>query len=329
MWPPAVCLVLALQDAPPPTPATAAPPEPARAAPADALPAGLAARFGEHAITLEEYRDYLVLLYARGPLQRMIDARLVRSAAERSAVVVTAAELEEAVETTWRSYLERFHGDEQGFVQEIARQGFTRDDYRAYLREEKEVELLAGKLCQRTRVVDEDAVRARFERLYGVDGQRVEVRHVFLAPARLRADLQRAGAPPGELEPDAVAAALDARARAILAELADGADFAAVAARESHDISAPKNGGALADYNYRTYGEEFASAVRAAEVGVPVGPVRTRAGVHVIEVTSRTATDLAAVRDEIAAALAAEPATWSEIEALKARLRSEVEIRTY
>lgn len=293
------------------------------------LPAGAVARVDGEVVTLDEYAAFLVESYGRGPLRDLIDRRLVRRAGELRGVAVTDEAVARAVDSAWSAQLARFRGDEAQFAREIERGGFRVDEYRAQLAERARDELVCQELVLADRVVTDEAVRARFERDFGIDGDKVEVRHIVLTAARARADLIQAGTPPSKIDPAALERDLEARARAVLAELRDGADFAALARARSHDIAAQKTGGALPGYNYLTYGEEFAAAVRDAAVGEPVGPVRTQAGYHVIEVTARVHTELEDVREGLRATLAAEPADSREVEALKERLRAAASIETY
>lgn len=85
-------------------------------------------------------------------------------------------------------------------------------------------------------------------------------------------------------------------ADAIVQELADGGDFADIAARESSDQATANLGGELGVFpkNYMT--PPFDSAVFAAPIGEVVGPVRSSFGWHVLEVQDRWAADSAQAR---------------------------------
>lgn len=85
-------------------------------------------------------------------------------------------------------------------------------------------------------------------------------------------------------------------AEAIVQELADGGDFADIAARESSDQATANVGGELGVFpkNYMT--PPFDSTVFAAPIGQVAGPVRSTFGWHVIEVQDRWAADSAQAR---------------------------------
>ncbi|MEZ5988519.1 MAG: peptidylprolyl isomerase [Planctomycetota bacterium] len=179
-------------------------------------------------------------------------------------------------------------------------------------------------LAKARRTPDEATLRALFDRRHGVDGVKVEVRQVLVSLHATRHRLEEAGT----AEPDeaAVAAAAEARAKALRAKVAEGADLGALMAEsddpEAQSLAARRAPGAgvLDGYNYQRYGTPFAEAVRALEVGVVSAPVRTSHGWHLIQVLSRKTTRFAdveaALRREL---LTAEPDAY-EVRALCADL---------
>jgi peptidyl-prolyl cis-trans isomerase D len=89
--------------------------------------------------------------------------------------------------------------------------------------------------------------------------------------------------------PDAAdtAAAL-ARVRALRAEIAAGADFAAVASRESADSASRVQGGDLGERNRGDFVPEFEQAALALRPGQVSEPVLSSFGYHLIKLESRT-----------------------------------------
>lgn len=85
-------------------------------------------------------------------------------------------------------------------------------------------------------------------------------------------------------------------ATALRQEIADGADFADVAARESLDQASASLGGDLGVFLKNFMAPAFDSAVFAAPVGQVVGPIKTSYGYHLLEVQDRWATDSAQAR---------------------------------
>lgn len=71
-------------------------------------------------------------------------------------------------------------------------------------------------------------------------------------------------------------------------QIADGADFAALAKKYSKCPSGQK-GGALGTFSPGQMVREFDQVVFSAEIGKVQGPVKTQFGWHLVEVTMRTA----------------------------------------
>ena len=106
----------------------------------------------------------------------------------------------------------------------------------------------------------------------------------------------------------------------ILARLAAGEDFAALAQELSTDTGSGAEGGDLGVVSPGQTVPEFEEAVFAATVGEPVGPVQTQFGFHVIEVTDRSeGRSLAEASDEIREELLAQQRVSAVQEWLAAR----------
>lgn len=114
-------------------------------------------------------------------------------------------------------------------------------------------------------------------------------------------------------------------AEAVLADLADGADFAELAAERSTGPSGP-NGGDLGCFGEGQMVAPFEEAAFSAETGVPVGPVETQFGQHVILVYDRNEAGiapLADVKDQLEQQLQQEAFT-AQLEDLRASYGVEV-----
>jgi peptidyl-prolyl cis-trans isomerase C len=114
------------------------------------------------------------------------------------------------------------------------------------------------------KMMTEDAIKARYEKFVGEQPAQTEIRasHILVAT--------------------------EDEAKAIITQLAGGADFATVAKEKSTDPSAKQNGG---DLGYFTAGEmvpEFSQAVFAMEAGdSSKAPVKSQFGWHVIKVVDK------------------------------------------
>ena len=73
----------------------------------------------------------------------------------------------------------------------------------------------------------------------------------------------------------------------IKAEIAAGADFAEMARRCSRCPSG-KQGGELGEFGPGEMVPEFDAVVFTGEIGTVYGPIQTRFGYHLIEITDRT-----------------------------------------
>lgn len=116
-----------------------------------------------------------------------------------------------------------------------------------------------------------------------------------LTPERLEQAYRVARAEPGfaveEVRARHILLKTEGEARAVLAELGKGADFAALAQARSIDPSAKENKGDLGFFRRETMVEPFAEAAFAAEPGTTLAdPIRTQFGWHVIRVEERRMT---------------------------------------
>lgn len=83
-------------------------------------------------------------------------------------------------------------------------------------------------------------------------------------------------------------------ADAVIARLAAGEDFGALATELSTDTGSGAAGGDLGCGSPAQYVTEFADATVNAELGVPIGPIETQFGFHIIQVDSREVDENAA-----------------------------------
>lgn len=293
------------------------------------LPEGLAARVDSIEITIEDYLQYLLRIHGKRPLQDLVYGVLLEREAERLEISVSEEELDEVQAQFHSSLLTRHRGSEETLRAEISSQGYDLEGYLELYRESQRREILARRICEATRVLDEEQVRLRFERDYGVDGVKVEVRHIMFKLPTFRRELAGKQVDASRISDAELARSMRKHAEGILDRLTRGSDFETLAREHSHDISVRVNGGLIPQYNYRRYGPELAEAVRGAQVGVPFGPVQTQAGLHLVEVVSRETSRLEDVRGEIEAALMAEPASGNELRDLEQRLRSAATIQTF
>jgi PPIC-type PPIASE domain len=172
---------------------------------------------------------------------------------------------------------------------------------------------------------DPAAVRALFERHFGIDGARVRVRHVLVS---FRATARRLEASGMSAEPDEVRAAAKARATSLRRRIDDGEAFVALLGasddrttkRMLRDAEQAPHAGFLPNYNYQRYGDEFAGAAQRQKVGGVSAPVASSVGYHLVEVLARQVTKLADVEQRLRERLGRGSAKPVEVAALRRRL---------
>ena len=75
---------------------------------------------------------------------------------------------------------------------------------------------------------------------------------------------------------------------ALKQEIADGANFAAVA-KEHSQCPSGQQGGDLGEFKPGQMVSEFDKVVFSEEIGKVHGPIKTQFGYHLVEITNRTA----------------------------------------
>ncbi len=118
-----------------------------------------------------------------------------------------------------------------------------------------------------------------------------------------------------------------AEADDIVAALAAGGDFAALAAERSTDTGSAAQGGALGCFIAGQFVAEFEAGVLGATEGVPTDPVESEFGFHIILTNAYAAPPLESVRDQLIAQLQAGQTVDDPIEAFLQRRLTEISIR--
>lgn len=156
-------------------------------------------------------------------------------------------------------------------------------------------QLLAHELLTSLRkeiLADEAALRARYDELPATFSS-PRVRQIFV-----RKPGSRLAPPPGS--PERSLDAARAWARTLRARLAEGADFAELAAAESEDLASRERGGDLGFLVRGASEPEIEAAVFSLPLGVLSDPIETATGIHIVRVEERRPVPF----DEVKAALA-------------------------
>jgi peptidyl-prolyl cis-trans isomerase D len=223
------------------------------------------------AFTAAATSDDFSRIYRLEAQQRSFDHLLLPKSLVADRVTVSDADIEEYYSSNNNAYMSR----EQVRVQYI--------------------ELDAADM-QVDSIVDEERVEALYEEqaVRFVTPEERRARHILITPSNA-----------GE---QGVTDAL-ARALAVADRLADGEDFAAVAADESDDPGSAGSGGDLGFFGTGIMAPEFEKAVFAMQVGELSKPVQTEFGFHIIElleIRPEKRKPLAEVRDELVRELQAD-----------------------
>lgn len=131
--------------------------------------------------------------------------------------------------------------------------------------------------------------------------------------------------PPEEVRAAHILVATEDEAKAIIEQLAAGADFAAVAKEKSTDTGSGANGGELGWFAKNVMVKEFADAAFSMQAGeTSKAPVKSQFGFHIIKLEERRiqpAPTLESQRDQIRAELAEQT-----VQALVNTLREEAKV---
>jgi hypothetical protein len=272
------------------------------------LPEGVLAVVDGQEVRREAYLEYLWRVQRTENLRDYVDLLLLEKKARELGVTVSEEEVRAEVEEEIQRRVEGYHrGDVGRWRAFLAKSWLRPEDRRAQLAVSKRAELLLTKCVRATRTVTDEAVGARFERLYGRGGVDHELRQIVIRSSPLGAR-----APDPELEAKA-----RSKAERILRELEDGADFAELVKLYSDDKHTRQYGGRIPKYRPGMYGsEEFDAAVRSlTEPGQLSGIVKTRRGFHIVQLLKRTVTARESVEEEIRTLLAEErPGTQEKLD---------------
>lgn len=195
-------------------------------------------------------------------LRQMIDYEIMRQAAQKERINPDRSELDDRM-----NQIKEYYGE--NFRDILRQQGMTERDVRDIIRDEMQVEAIRS---QKSSVSITDAdVRAAYERSL----VELNARHILIEPETLE---------DGSKEWDG---ALEV-AEDLHAQLANGADFAALAKEHSDDRGSAESGGEIGWVSADSpLVAEFIDALFAQDVGDVSAPVRSQFGYHLIQATER------------------------------------------
>jgi len=283
----------------------------------DALPPGVYARVNGRDVTEREYAEYLLASLGKSHLGRYIDRILIETEARRQGVTVAPEEIEKLVEERLQRTVQGiYRGNREAFLEALTRRHSTLQERKQRDRQEIYYDRLLEGLILKSRTIDDASLRAEFERVHGPGGVQCELRHVLVSTRR------RIG-PQGERLAARTAAEARERANKIQQELLGGADFAQLVARYSDDPFTRQNDGRVPVYRKGLFGAEFDAAVARLKQDSPLsGPVRSKQGIHLIQLVDRRTTKLEDVRADIEKLVRSRPPTSRERQGALQKLRA-------
>ena len=270
------------------------------------LEAGVIAMVGEKSFSKDEYFTALYRQFGKRGVEEMVTDWLIEVEAEKYGIQISPQAETEA-------FLQREERERRGqtlevFTNTLKGRGKDLALYQESLRHQIRQDLLLKELIRKTRIATDDKTWAAFENLYGLDGIKVEVRHILTMPNVLRASLIKQGKKPTEINRDELMEQAREMAHAIYSRLLAGEIFADLAKELSHDRVSKDSGGALPHYKGRLYGPAFRSAVEDLGVGEASGVIQSGAGFHIVQLINRTTTAFQTVHaDLVQVVLTAEP----------------------
>lgn len=249
---------------------------------------------------------------------------------KRAAQLGVTATLEEAQQRA-RDYIEELIKDSKGGSREawLEYLGHGGRDPNTLYREwtfRSLTDVLAEKMIIAERKISPEAVRFRYEELYGKDGQRIEARVIALPvdPANLEEGMSRE-----QLDAALEAAITRTKAKAgeLLARIRAGEDFGEVARKESADLPSRVLGGRVAGrFREDRFTPEIYAAAQNAKIGEPIGPFLQANAVYLVEVLDRRKVSLDEASAEIAEELRTRRPSLPELMSWRNALRQKSQL---
>ena len=211
----------------------------------------------------------------RTTLTTLVESRIFLQKAKESDIQVPAEMLDGETDRRFREIRNSFP-TATDFQDAVAQSGRSLVQYRQWLRGQVRSQMMIDEYLRSNRdnlppvSITEEEIQAYYdEKLSGqTRPASISLEQVVIEPA------------PGEAARDSSIAL----ANQVLAELRDGKDFEIAARQYSMDLSNREQGGDLGWVQRSSLVPAFADAAWAARTGLPVGPVATRFGYHIIQV---------------------------------------------
>ncbi len=301
-----------------------------------AMGPGVVAKIDGEKITRTQYLEFLYLCFAQSRLPDLIEYRMLEKEAKRLGVLPSQEEVEKEVKKEKDKMLrENFHGNKALMEKNLLSRGYTLEEMENWIRFDVRKRILQERIIKAQRKVTPEDIKRKFEDIYGLDGERVIVRHIQVLAAPFVEEELKKGKTMDKINMKDIEKKCLEKARRMRKRL-EKEPFWKVCVEESDDPlarafkgdpRAEKEAGLLKEYNYQLYGGEFADAVRKMKPGEISGPVAFRSNgnlisYHIIKLEDRIVTRLEDVRDQVRRALMEEPPSFIEKLKLREKLLS-------
>lgn len=212
---------------------------------------------------------------ARETLNNLVDTRILLQKAKEAAIQIPPEQLDGETNRRFTEIRNSFPSA-SAFREAVTRSGRSLVQYRQWLRAQVQSQMMVEQFVRQSRenlppvsITDEE-VEAFFEENLARQTRPATISFTQVV-----------------IEPEPGEAAIDsayALAEQVLQEIRDGKDFDVAARQYSMDLSNRDQGGDLGWVQRSLLVPAFAEAAWAARTGRPIGPVRTRFGLHIIQV---------------------------------------------
>ncbi|WHY97879.1 foldase protein PrsA [Peribacillus simplex] len=205
-------------------------------------------------INKDELYDALVAGYGADTLDLLITNKLVELEAEKAGIKIKDEEIQKEIDTMVESY-----GDEKSLKEQLEASGSSMDA----LKKDIVVYLQTKKLVEPRITVTEDEISTYFEDNKETfdQAEQVEASHILVEDEKT--------------------------AKKVAKEIAEGGDFAKLAAEYSTDTQTADNGGSLGYFGKGDMVEEFEDVAFDLDINKVSDPVKSDYGYHIIKVTGK------------------------------------------
>ncbi|MFE4708610.1 peptidylprolyl isomerase [Peribacillus simplex] len=205
-------------------------------------------------INKDELYDALVAGYGADTLDLLITNKLVELEAEKAGIKIKDEEIQKEIDTMVESY-----GDEKSLKEQLEASGSSMDA----LKKDIVVYLQTKKLVEPRITVTDDEISTYFEDNKETfdQAEQVEASHILVEDEKT--------------------------AKKVAKEIAEGGDFAKLAAEYSTDTQTADNGGSLGYFGKGDMVEEFEDVAFDLDINKVSDPVKSDYGYHIIKVTGK------------------------------------------